>query len=147
MAFYVLKVRSILMFGAVCFHSSLSQELSQKLELQQKRSFAIILGSSYKSYRNAMTLLDLPRLDTLRETACLRWALKADKNPKHSHLFPLNQTNVDTRKKKKYVEYYCHSSKYYNSAVPYMTRLLNVHHDNLPDTVTITTNSGLVITV
>ena len=38
---YVMKVRSILMFGAVCFHSALTTELSQKLELQQKRSLAI----------------------------------------------------------------------------------------------------------
>ena len=33
---YILKVRSILMFGAVCYHSSLTAELSAKLELQQK---------------------------------------------------------------------------------------------------------------
>ena len=47
---YILKVRSVLMFGAVSFHSSLTQELSRKLELQQKKALAIILGSQYKSY-------------------------------------------------------------------------------------------------
>ena len=74
--FYILKIRSIVMFGAVCFHSSLSADLSQTLELQQKRCFAIILGSRYKNYSNARLLLDLPRLDFLREKACLKWALK-----------------------------------------------------------------------
>ena len=51
--FYILKIRSILMFGSVCFHSSLSGELSQTLELQQKRSCAIILGQQYRSYDHA----------------------------------------------------------------------------------------------
>ena len=145
--FYILKIRSILMFGAVCFHSSLSDELCQTLELQQKRCFAIILGSKYKNYSNARLLLDLPRLDTLREKACLKWALKASRNPKHTHLFPLNVTYVNTRNKKKYSEYFCHSAKYYKSAVPYMTRLLNSYHEEMPEKLSITTNSGLVITV
>ena len=94
--FYVLKIRSILMFGSVCFHSSLSSDLSQKLELQQKKSFAIILGNQYRSYQHACSLLELPRLDFLREKACLKWALKSKQNPKHSHLFPLNTSKVDT---------------------------------------------------
>ena len=38
--FYVLKIRSILMFGSVCFHSSLTKENFKTLELQQKRSLA-----------------------------------------------------------------------------------------------------------
>ena len=50
--FYTLKARSILMFGAVCYHSSLTLELSHTLELQQKKSLAVILGNQYKSYNN-----------------------------------------------------------------------------------------------
>lgn len=63
--FYILKFRSILMFGAVCFHSSLTQEQSQRLELQRKRSLAIILGSNYQNYKQALLLTSLPRLDIL----------------------------------------------------------------------------------
>ena len=58
--FYILKVRSILMFGSVCYHSSLSDELSRTLELQQRKCCAIILGSKYKCYQNARNVLDLP---------------------------------------------------------------------------------------
>ena len=47
--FYTLKIRSILMFGSVCFHSSITNEQSHRLELQQKRSLACILGSNYCS--------------------------------------------------------------------------------------------------
>ena len=35
--FYVLKVRTILMFEALCYHSYLSLELSRNLELQQTK--------------------------------------------------------------------------------------------------------------
>ena len=115
------------MFGSVCYHYSLSQELSHALELQQKRSLCIILGSQYRSYNNALLLTNLPRLETLREKACLQWALKAQLNPKHSNLFPLNPSEVNTRYRKKYAEYFCHSARFYNSAVPSMTRALNLH--------------------
>ena len=143
--FYILKIRSILMFGAVCFHSSLSKELSERLELQQKRSLAVILG--YQSYQKSLTTLILPRLDTLREEVCLNWALKTQNNPKHSDLFPLKQSIKDTRsqsslpnfnfaalehtvtRKKKFLEYNCHTSKYYKSTIPYMTILLNMEND------------------
>ena len=35
---YLLKVRSVLMFETVAFHSSLSKELSKRLQLKQKKS-------------------------------------------------------------------------------------------------------------
>ena len=76
--FYILKVRSILLFGAVCFNSALTQEQSKRLlELQQKQSLVIILGSDYQNYKNALLLTSLPRLDTLMGEACLQWAIKA----------------------------------------------------------------------
>ena len=116
--FYVLKIRSILMFAAVCFHHSLTREQSQKIEMQQKRCFAIILGSEYKNYSCALALTSLPRLDTLREEACLKWAVSAQSNPLHSHLFPLNTSNIETRTRKTFQEYRCVTTKYYKSAVP-----------------------------
>ena len=113
------------MFGAVCFHSSLTKELSERLELQQKSNLVILLGSHYQNYEKSLDTLSLPRLDTLREEACIKWALKAQTNPKHTHLFPLIQSNKDTRWKKKFLEYHCENARYYNSAIPYMTRALN----------------------
>ena len=132
------------MFGSVCFHSSLTQELSHKLELQQKRSLAVILGSQYRSYRHALSLTSLPRLDILRERATLNWAIKAQRNPLHSDMFPLNQSTVETRGRNKYQEYICFTMRYYNSAVPYMTRLLN-SQEQTTKTDSITTKSGMII--
>ena len=113
------------MFGAVCFHSALTQEQSKRLELQQKRSLAIILGSNYQNYKNALVLTSLPRLDSLREKACLLWAMKAQNNPQHTDLFPMNESQANTRFRKKFIEYKCRGSKFYNSAIPAMTRALN----------------------
>ena len=93
------------MFGSVCFHSSITNDQSQRLELQQKRSLACILGSNYCSYSKALSLTSLPRLDTLRKEACIKWALKAQAKPHHSDLFPLHPSTVDTRHRRKFKEY------------------------------------------
>ena len=128
--FYTLKIKSILMLGSVCFHSSLTKEQIRRLELQQKRSLTYILGSDYKSYSQALSLTSLPRLDTLREEACTKWALKAQADPQHSDLFPLNPSTVDTRHRRKFKEYKCKGSKFYFSAIPAMVRALNSHYSN-----------------
>ena len=125
--FYILKIRSILMFGSVCFYSFLSLQLSQLLELQQTRNLAIILGSQYRNYSHARNHVNLPRLDSLREETCLKWAIKAQSNLKHSHLYSLSEGTVNTRHRKKFTEYCCRTTKYYDSAVPSMTRALNKH--------------------
>ena len=126
--FYTLKVRSILMFGSVCYHSSLTQELSHTLELQQKKSLAVILGNQYKSYSNALSVTNLPRLAKLRETACLKWAVRAHKSPLHKDLFPLTTKTMETRSNNMFMEYRCKTNRFYNSAVPYMTRALNKYY-------------------
>ena len=113
------------MFASVCFHHSLTLEQSQKLEMQQKQSLAVILGSEYHSYSHALTLTSLPWLDFLRKEACLKWAIGAQRNPLHTDLFPLNTCQIETRAKKTFKEYRCTTTKFYKSAVPAMTRQLN----------------------
>ena len=148
--FYILKIRSVLMFGAVCYHSSLTQENTRQLELQQKRSLACILGSEYKSYSHALEVTMLPRLDKLREDACVKWAMKAQANPQHTQLFPINHSQVETRNRQFFKEYKCKGAKYFNSAVPHMVRTLNslqFHPAGSNREVTIITNSGATIIV
>ena len=87
--FYILKVRSILMFGYLCYHSSLTQELSHILELQQKKSLAVILGCQYRSYNNALSIKNLLRLDKFRKESCIKWAVRAQKSPLHKDLLQL----------------------------------------------------------
>ena len=138
------------MFRAVSFHSSLTQENSRQLELQQKRSLACILGAEYRSYSHALNVTSLPRLDKLREDACVKWAIKAQAQFQHTQLFPINQSEVDTRHRQHFKEYKCKGAKYYNSAVPSIVRALNaqqVHQAGSNRDIRLTTNSGEVILV
>jgi hypothetical protein len=126
------------MFGAVCFHSALTLEQRCTLELQQKRSLAIILGTDYRNYSHARSITNIPELERLREEACLKLALKAQANPQHMHLFPLNDSTVNTRYRKTFREHHCKGAKYFNSAVPYMTRILNMNKGQKDNTHVIT---------
>ena len=148
--FYILKVRSILMFGAACYHSALSKEQSEKLEMQQKKCLIIILGRDYSCYESARTLLNLPRLDTLRESVSLKWAIKAQADKQHAHLFPLNNNEVTTRQNNKFNEYNCRGGRFYRSAIPAMVRSLNKNNIQPAGTtgpISITTNSGQLINI
>ena len=92
----------------------------------------------------------LPRLDKLRENACVKWAMKARANPQHTLLFPINHSEVDTRNRQFFREYKCKGSKYFNSAAPYMVRTLNSLQFQPAGSnreVTVTTNSGATIIV
>ena len=147
--FYILKVRSILMFGAACYHSALTLDQGQKLELQQKRSLAIILGRDYTNYEQARSLVNILDLKSLRESVCLKWAQKAQSNPKHSHLFPQNPSVLDTRNRCQFLEYKCKGGRFFNSAVPAMTRSLNSYQTKpttQPNTISLVTRIGLVMT-
>ena len=81
-------------------------------------------------YYSHALLTALPRLDTLRGEACLKWALRAQSNPKDSDQFPLNQSSVNTRFRNKFKEYFFYSAKFYASAIPSKTRALNKFHAN-----------------
>ena len=127
---YQLRVRSTLEFAAPVFHGGLSQELSRKVEMVQKKAFAIILGGEYVSYDNALAILNQDRLDKRRETLTLNFAIKCTKSPQHQHIFPLNPVmRENSRNKKKYKEFLCRTSRYDNSPIPYMARLLNKEID------------------
>ena len=141
-------IRSIVMFGAVCFHSSLTAEQSNMLERQQLTCLATILGSEYTTYSRALRLTNLPSLATLRESACLKWAIKAQASPQHSHLFPTRPSN-NTRSGTVFQEYQCRGERYYRSAVPAMARLLNSRGVTPvgTGTGTITTKSGRIIQI
>ena len=126
---YQTRVRSTLEFAAPVFHSSLTKDQSMQIELCQKKAFAVILGKNYVSYETALTKLKLDRLDTRRVNLCMSFAVKCTKSSRHSSMFP-NNTNYRTnmRNPKPFLEYYCNTSRYYNSSIPYMARLLNKNH-------------------
>ena len=123
---YRLHVRSLLESSVPLWHSGLSISDSDKLERVQKMAFSIILGSRYKSYKNALTILNEISLQDRRLKLCLKFARKCAKNPLHSDLFQkLNNRRPKTRSKLIFNEKFCRTKRYFNSAVPFLTRLLN----------------------
>ena len=85
-----MKIKSLLEYATPVFHSSLTVNQSNQLEITQKKAFAIIYYKSYTSYVTALELAQIDRLDTPRETLCLNFAKKCALNQRHSDMFPPN---------------------------------------------------------
>ena len=123
---YQLKIRCLAEFAAPAFHGALTQQQSNDIEMLQKKAFAIILGSEYKSYRNALKVLAQDKLDTRRLKLCTTFAEKNAKHPRHADLFQPNpRYSGNTRSKNKFITPKCMTTRYYKSAVPFLTRVLN----------------------
>ena len=73
------------------WHSSLTEENQNDLERVQKTALKVILGNKFKSYKNALSMLNIETLTERREQLCLSFALKASKHPKTKQMFPLNE--------------------------------------------------------
>ena len=123
---YQTRVRSILEFSAPVFHSNLTCDQSRQMESTQKKALAIILGKVYECYETALVKLGLERLDVRRTRLCYSFAVKCTKSARHANMFILNNCPPrNIRRPKKYLEPTCYTSRYFNSSIPYMTRLLN----------------------
>ena len=59
---YILFVRSVAEYCSVVFHSSMTQEESEKLERIQKTCLRVILGDMYVSYEAALEMTGLQTL-------------------------------------------------------------------------------------
>ena len=143
--FYIIKIRGILMFGAVCYHTDPASKIPAGAT--KKRSLAIILGNNYCSYDQGRTCVKLPSLEELREEAYTKWALKALANPQHHHLFPKNNSVVENRGRQVFLKQTWKSARYFNSEVPNMIPSLNRQTASQKGPVTVTTKSGTVIVV
>ena len=92
----------------------------------QKKAFAVILGNQCTSYQSALLTLQQERLDARRLSLCYKFALKCTQSEKHRSMFPLNQNyRENMRNPKPFKEFYCRTSRYFNSPIPFLARLLN----------------------
>ena len=92
----------------------------------QKKACAVILGKDYHTYETALEALSLERLDSRRTSLCHSFALKSSQSQRHKSMFPANPNcRANMRNPKPFKEYLCNTSRYYNSAIPYLARLLN----------------------
>ena len=76
--------------------------------------------------KEALALLKLPTLYARRETLTRIFAKDTFNNERHKGFFEeSNDTGHDTRLKQPIKVPFCKTDKYRNSAIPYMSRLLN----------------------
>ena len=87
----------------------------------------LIIFCAYKSYENALKVLDLESLFNRREILCYNFAKKCLNNPKMKHFFKLNDKKhqMQTRKKEKYKVNHAKTDRLKKSSIIYMQRLLN----------------------
>ena len=109
------------------WHSSLSYENRKDLERVQKAAVRVILGNSYTNYTNGLKTLNLESLVKRRKLLCLRFAKNCIKNEKVKNMFTRNVSkhNMKKRKQKVFKVPQANTERYKNSAIPYMTKLLN----------------------
>ena len=114
---------------------------SREMEMVQKKALAIILGATYTNQKSDLTALHLDRLDAQRTELCYNFAVKCVKSTKHCLMFPrIQNMRINSRCNKPYMEYTCQSYRYYNSPIPYLSRLLN-SRSKLEACVTVTKNN------
>ena len=124
---YIIYIRSTLEQNSVVWSSSITCTESDALERVQKCALRIILKSEYIEYTNALSVTNIPTLVKRRENLLQRFAIKCASNPKTSQMFEVNKKPTNLR----YTEFYkvprANTSRYANSAIPTMARLLNKH--------------------
>ena len=122
-------VRSVVEQSCVVWHSSLTIKNSTDLERIQRVAVKIITNGAF-SYKEGLRELNLPTLKERRGMLCARFATKCLSSKKSNNMSKLNtSTNkMKLRYQKKFKETYTKTNRLYNSAIPYMQRMLNSQH-------------------
>ena len=129
--FYAMKIRSVLEYAAPVFTSMLTAQQVLDIERIQKIVLKVILGPRYISYEHALNSLSISSLENRRRQLSLKFALACIRSPQHRHLFTERKsTYYKLRNIRSFEEPYCHSKRYFNWPIPYLTRLLNEHFHN-----------------
>ena len=126
---YIMQVRSKLEQSAVLWHFGLSDKNRTKLERVQKSALKVILGKRYTTYSDALKKLNIETLEDIRKSLCLKFAKKCLQVEKLKKLFPKNLRNHTMLKRgsEKFKVNRSLTTRYKNSAIPQMQRMLNLH--------------------
>ena len=126
---FIKQVRSVLELAVPAWQSSITQADKIDIERVQRSALHIVLGNEYVSYKLALQKFNLDTLEQRRVKLCLTFAKKAEEHPKHHNWFKLNDNTVNTRQyKMKYCDVKARLTRFKNSPLSYLTRILNEHH-------------------
>ena len=92
-------------------------------EIFTQKSIMVVINEKAPK-RSFMPRLLIP-LSKCRETLTSEFALKLVKNEKFSSMFQPRSKNIQTRSRAVFQEEKPNSKRFYMSAIPYMTRILN----------------------
>ena len=121
-----MKIRSVLAYMAPVYTSMLTTQNISDIERIQKIVFKILLNDNYLSYIHACNKFNTPTLEKRRENLSSKFALSCLENPQHKHLFVQKTSPIyKLRNIKSFETPHCNSTRYFNSPIPYLTRLLN----------------------
>ena len=127
---YILFIRSVTEYCATSFHSSLTQEQSNKLESIQRTCLKVILGDMYVSYQSALEMCGLQTLYDRRQKWCKDFALKCLEHPKNRRLYFTIFHYHYLRDKEIFKINFARTGTYKDSAIPFCQRLLNQHFND-----------------
>ena len=124
---YIGYVRPTCEYAAPVWHGSINNDQTSQLERIQKRACRIILGANYSSYTDSLDQLELQTLNDRRLQLCSQFAQKCVESDRYSDWFPHNMRthNMTLRQCNKYQVPRTKTKRYGNSAIPYLTHLLN----------------------
>ena len=101
------------------------------IEHIKKIVLKIILAENYLSYKHACQSMSTVSLEERRQQLALKFALSCLKSKQHMHFLKQRTSKYyELRNIKSFEEPYCHTSRYYSSPIPAMTRLLNNYFNN-----------------
>ena len=123
--YYMKEVRCHLELAVPVWHSGLTARQSADIERVQRVAVSIVLGETDFNYDSSCALLGLKPLHIRRQELCERFSVKtASPLSRHSNLFQIQTSCYNTRNSS-YREHLCHTTRFYKSALPFLTRTLN----------------------
>ena len=114
-------------YCSVVFHSSLTENQTNKLESIQRTCLRVILAENYVNYESALEMTGLQRLETRRESRQLSFALRCLKHDFNKEMFP---RNVSEMKREPFRVNFAKTEAYRKSSVVRRQHALNTHFNN-----------------
>ena len=112
-------------YGVPVWNNGLTKAETHEIERVQKTFLNIALGVNYLTYENALKTANLECLETRRMKLCTNFARKSLNHHKHSAWFKLNKGAPSTRSKASLKLPLYRLTRFRESPIPYLTRLLN----------------------
>ena len=118
---YTKQIRIVLELAVPAWQGAISKA--------EKSACHILLGSDYTTYKQALQTLQLETFEDRRVRLALKFELKAEKHQKFQKWFKANVKSHNTRNHiTKYSSVRANHTRFAQSAISYLTNLLNVHY-------------------